>query len=101
MTLTNSDGPLPDVYVLLERVVDRDSLIVFVDALAAERADAASLESDEPLRYSLGGANDWANADIPSFLDGACEYLRHHVSDGETPTWRTIAEFLWCGKIME
>ena len=33
---------------LLERVTDRDSFIAFVEALAAERADAAEIERANP-----------------------------------------------------
>ena len=83
---------MPDVYELLERVNDRKSLIAFVDALIAEREAAAKLEDENPTRYCLGGAYDWQNADIPSFLSGVCEYLHHHIADGDDPTWRMIAE---------
>ena len=97
----DDDSDSPNVYQLLERVDDRESLIAFVNALAAERSAATELEKDEPIRYSMGGAYDWQNGDITSFLDGACEFLHHHVNDDDSPSWRMIAEFLWCGKIME
>jgi hypothetical protein len=92
---------MSDSYELLERVNDRDSLIAFVEAFIAERESAETLESEQPHRYAMGGTLDWQNSDISSFLDGACQFLHHHVQDGDPPTWRMIAEFLWCGKIME
>lgn len=92
---------MDDVYTLLERVNDRQSLITFIEALVAERESAEELEREHPNRYQMGGALDWQNSDISMFLDGACQFLHHHVGDGDTPSWRMIAEFLWCGKIME
>jgi hypothetical protein len=43
---------------LLDKVVDRESFIAFVKALASEREAAERLEKAQPTRYSLGGAHD-------------------------------------------
>ncbi len=75
---------MSDSYELLERVNDRDSLIAFVEAFIAERESAETLEREQPHRYAMGGALDWQNSDISSFLDGACQFL-HHQCPGWCP----------------
>jgi hypothetical protein len=60
---------------LLDKVIDRDSFQAFVLALAAERREAARMEREEPVRYSLGGALRWQNGDIASFLEAALCYF--------------------------
>jgi len=92
-----------DTFQLLEAVNDRESFVAFVMALAAERESAAKIESENPTRYMLDGAHGWANADIPQFLEAACEFFGS-IPDGEPdpePSWKVFAEILWCGKIIE
>jgi len=88
---------------LLDKVVDRDSFIAFVEALAAERAEAMELEKADPKFYCLDGAFNWKNADISSYLYAALSYFHERpLSKPEkTPSWRMFADFLWCGKIIE
>lgn len=88
---------------LLDKVDDRDSFIAFVSALAIERREAQRLEREEPIRYQLGGALNWQNGDIASFLEAALGYFDDgpfHQPEAD-PSWRMLAEFLYCGKIME
>ena len=88
---------------LLERVADRDSFIAFVEALAAERADAAEIERAHPQIYIVDGAHNWKNGDIAGFLYAALGYFDpgpYHQPESE-PSWRVFAEILWCGKIIE
>ena len=94
---------LSQIYELLEQVQDRDSFLAFVHALADERERAAILERQEPIRFSLGGAFDWQNGDIESYLRAASDYFTERpLSSPETePSWRMFADFLWCGKIIE
>lgn len=88
---------------LLQRVVDRDSFIQFVTALAAERADAERMEREEPARYQLGGAHNWQNGDISSFLFGSLAYFKdtRNRDPEEPPSWKLFAKFLYLGKIYE
>jgi hypothetical protein len=89
--------------MLPSAVTDRDSFIAFVRALAAERAEAEEMERREPIRYQLGGACDWQNGDISSFLFAALNYFEpkpFHQPE-EAPSWRMFAEFLYFGKIIE
>jgi hypothetical protein len=88
---------------LLDRVIDRDSFIAFVSALADERREAQRLEQEEPIRYQLGGALNWQNGDIASFLEAALCYFDggpFHQPEA-VPSWRMLAEFLYFGKIYE
>jgi hypothetical protein len=88
---------------LLDEVVDRDTFIAFVKALASEREAAERLEKAQPTRYCLGGAHDWQNADIASFLYAALAYFEDKplLKPEKTPSWRMFADFLYCGKIYE
>ena len=87
---------------LLPNVKDRASFIAFVKALADEREDAERLEKERPQYYSLDGAHNWKNADIPSFLYAALDYFAETpLHKPEEPSWRMFAEFLYCGKIIE
>ena len=88
---------------LLDKVTDRDSFIAFAEALAAERREAQQLEREEPIRYQLGGALNWQNGDIASFIEAALQCFEdepYHRPD-TVPSWRMFAEFLYCGKIIE
>jgi hypothetical protein len=88
---------------LLDQVTDRDSFIAFVSALAAERREAQRLEQQDPVRYQLGGALNWQNGDIASFLEAALCYFDNspfHQPEA-VPSWRMFAEFLYFGKIIE
>jgi hypothetical protein len=88
---------------LLDKVGDRDSFIAFVSALAAERREARRLEQADPIRYQLGGALNWQNGDIASFLEAALCYFENgpfHQPE-VVPSWRMLAEFLYFGKIIE
>lgn len=88
---------------LLDAVVDRESFVAFVRALATEREEAERMERAEPVRYQLGGAINWQNGDISSFLWASLEYFEpgpfHQPED--SPSWKMFAEFLYFGKIYE
>ena len=88
---------------LLPEVVDRETFVAFVKALANERDDAARMEKDDPQRYCVDGAHDWKNADIASYLHACLDYFTekpfHEPELG--PTWRMLADFLYFGKIIE
>ncbi len=88
---------------LLERVIDCESFIAFVSALADERAAAARIERANPQVYKVDGALNWKNGDIEGFLYAALQYFKagpYHRPESE-PSWRVFAEILWCGKIIE
>jgi hypothetical protein len=88
---------------LLDGVVDRDSFIAFVAALADEREEAEKMERENPEAYRLGGAKNWQNGDISAFLYAALDYFTEKPfhSPEQTPSWKMFAEFLYCEKIIE
>ncbi len=88
---------------LLQKVVDRDSFIAFVNALAAEREEAERMERDEPVRYQLGGAHNWQNGTISSFLySGLVYFIPTPLRKPEdAPSWKMMADLLYYGKVYE
>lgn len=87
----------------LDAVVDRDSLIAFVEATAAEREEAEEMERADPVAYQLGGALNWQNGTISTFLWATLAYFEpkpFHRPE-ESPTWQMFAELLYYGKIYE
>ena len=92
------------VFEYLENVKDKQTFIVFVEALAEERERAEQLEKENPIRYQLGGALDWQNGDISSFLWAGLESFEEGAlrpAPSDEPSWKTFAEFLYFGKIYE
>ena len=89
---------------LLDAVCDRDSFIAFVNALASERERAQEIEREHPERYVVDGALGWMNGDIQSFLYATLDYFADGPLKDPVPTdpsWKMMAEILWCGKIVE
>lgn len=88
---------------LLNKVNDRDSLIAFVRALAAERTEAERIEREHPKSYIVDGALDWKNADIASFLYSCLDYFSEKPFHKPelAPSWQMFADFLYHGKIIE
>jgi hypothetical protein len=88
-----------------DAVHDRASFLAFVAALAAHRrasvaAEAASASS--PWGPDAGG---WENTTIERYLDAAYRWAvdmgaRPHGLPAE-PSWRSFAEFLYCGRSYE
>jgi hypothetical protein len=83
---------------LLAEVDSRASFLVFVEALAKERLRAEKLERADS-RPRFEGELGWQNGDISSFLFAAMSGL--HGSSESTPSWKTLAKFLYFGKIIE
>jgi hypothetical protein len=87
---------------LLHAVIDQESFNAFLDALIEEREAADVLERERPEYYRYGGAMDWQNSSISSYLSAASTYFEiPRESVGTQPSWRNLAEFLWLGKIYE
>nr|WP_255712954.1 hypothetical protein [Rhodopirellula sp. JC740] len=89
---------------LLDTVCDRESFIAFVEALASERERAQQIEREHPNRYVVDGALGWMNGDIQSYLYASLDYFAEGpLKDppATEPSWKMLAEFLWCGKIIE
>ena len=88
---------------LLNKVSDRESFIAFVIALAAESEAAEQKERDEPRRYQMGGAHNWQNGTVSSFLYASLAYFdpKPFHKPETAPGWKMFADFLYHGKIYE
>ena len=88
---------------LLDGVHDRQTFLAFAYAFAAERRRVEGIEAANPEVYQWGGAEGWNNNCISLFIEGGLSHFGPR-SDGtvmESPTWKDLAEFLWCGRFME
>lgn len=88
---------------LLRTVVDRDSFMAFVSALADERELARDIETSQSKRYQIDGALGWKNAKIDSYLYACLDYFEEkpfHKPE-HAPSWKMMADFLYHGKIIE
>jgi hypothetical protein len=89
----------------LEAVVDRESFLMFVKALIADRADQIKEENENPGSPWGAGANGWENGTIEGYLAAAVAWAEN--SQGQPlgmprePSWKAFATFLYCGKIYE
>jgi hypothetical protein len=88
---------------LLDRVHDRESFLAFAYAFAEERRRVEGIEAANPEAYQWGGAEGWNNNCISLFIEGGLSHFEPRP-DGtviDDPTWKDLAEFLWCGRFME
>jgi hypothetical protein len=92
---------MTDLVALLDQVVDRQSFLVFVKALTADRANEVAKERDNPSSPWGPGANGWENGTIESYLDAAVAWAVDSQRLPEEPSWQAFATFLYCGKIYE
>jgi hypothetical protein len=94
-----------DLEEKLEAVVDRDSFLAFVKALAADREDEVAKEKEQPSSPWGAGANGWEHGTIEGFLDAAvacAEDSRGTPGEmTEKPSWKAFATFLYRGKYYE
>src|SRR5262245_22007522 len=83
-------------------VHDRESFLIFVRALVADREAAVEAEKRQPTDSRMLGlvpdAGGWYNFTIESYLDAALRWaedsdmgVRQGLSDG--PSWRVFAAF--------
>lgn len=91
---------------LLDAVVDEDSFVAFLSALAADRADEVKKEKKIPSSPYGPGANGWENGTIEAFLESAtawAEASKKGLPSYEKPDnpWKRCAEIIFMGKIYE
>ncbi|WP_206107749.1 hypothetical protein [Paludisphaera rhizosphaerae] len=88
---------------LLDQVHDLDTFLTFAYAFAEERRRVEDIEAANPEIYQWGGAEGWTNNCISLFIEGGCSHFdpRQDGTIIETPTWKDLAKFLWCGQFME
>lgn len=96
--------PTPPLFEALEAVHDRASFLDFVQLLVDEREQASRLEARSPEDYRWEGALGWQNTTIEGYLSGALQCTLDNEGRNDflaEPSWRSLAEFLYCGKIYE
>lgn len=92
-----------NIIELLDHVHDLETFLAFAYAFAEDRRRVEAIEDANPEFYRWGGAEGWTNNCISLFIEGGCSHFES-PPDGkvvETPTWKDLAEFLWCGRFME
>lgn len=95
-----------ELHELLEKVVDSNSFLEFVNALRDDRLNALANEAAGAMPLCGAGSDGWESRTIEAFLDGAVrwgEATNVGVSQGipESNYWKRFAVFLYCGKIYE
>lgn len=95
-----------DANKLLDQVKDTESFLVFVRALAADRAESSAQETASSSSPYGADANGWENTTIESFLESAvawAEASNFGLAQGLSPSnpWKQFAIFLYCGKTYE
>jgi hypothetical protein len=92
---------LPDV--LLDSAHDRESFIAFALTLAEERDRSEQFLRDKPDTHIVDGALGWMNGSIGQFIGAGLTHLEPAPGEEpiETLTWKDLAMFLYCGKIIE
>jgi hypothetical protein len=90
---------------LVEAVSDRQSFLVFVKVLVADRSMAEELENESPSSPNGPGALGWENGSIATFLESAVAWTEDWKGKKgelpETPSWQSFARFLYAGKYYE
>ena len=88
---------------LLEQVHDRESFLAFAYAFAEERRRVEEIEAANPEDYQWGGGEGWTNNCISLFIEGGLSHFEPALAGSviDNPTWKDLAEFLWCGRFME
>ncbi|WP_218871231.1 hypothetical protein [Chitinibacter bivalviorum] len=93
-----------DVSELLNQVKDSESFLVFVRALAADRADSVIKVKASPSHPHDSDGRE--STTIESFLKSAIAWAEDSnfgLTQGlpQSNPWRQFAVFLYCGKIYE
>ena len=97
---------MSDLQSLADQVVDEQTFLNFVNALAEDWEDERQREAIAPSSPYEPGANGWENATIGAFLERAASWAG--ATTRGTPfyappenTWRRCAHILLAGKFYE
>lgn len=87
---------------LAHSVEDRESFLIFLDALAAEWNRRAEMEARSPSSPFGAEALGWENVSLGRFLEAACAWAADAPSQfPEEASWRSFAQLFLAGKIYE
>jgi hypothetical protein len=95
-----------DPHESLDRVVDEESFIDFLQARAADRENEIEKERENPSSPYGRGKNGWENGSIEAFLGAAAAWGVGSMNGlpllgKSTNPWRRCADILYAGKIYE
>ena len=92
---------MSDLHELVESVSDRESFLVFVEALEQDRRRKGRRLGGQ---YGPDGYG-WQNSTLEDFLEAAVAWTRDSIGLPielpPEPSWRSFARFLYMGKIYE
>jgi hypothetical protein len=90
---------------LLEAVVDRDSFLIFVKALIADREDEVAKEKEDQGSPWSAGNNGWEHGTIEGYLSAAVAWVEDTRGTAwelpVEPSWKSFATILYRGKSYE
>jgi hypothetical protein len=93
-----------ELHELLEQVRDRETFVLFVKALIADRRRADAELKENPEKHRWTNVLGWENGTVVAYLDAAVQCFedgKHLQDNPETASWRLFADFLYGGKIYE
>jgi hypothetical protein len=96
----------PALSDLLEQVNDRESFFTFVRSLVRDRRAAVGARGATAVQIQPLDPSDWENDTIEDYLEAALAWAEDSnmgLTQGlpESPSWKSVAVFLYCGKIYE
>ena len=90
---------------LINLVIDKESFLVFVEALRQDKELSNQEEKGNPSSPYSSAARGWENSSIESFLEAGIGWAEDTnfgvLRIGENSPWRIFAEFLLAGKQYE
>lgn len=93
---------MKELHELLEEVTDKESFLIFSNALVKDREPHEGKTTDE-----VGFVDDWANNSIWGYLESAVAWAEdsnfgeNQKKELKNNPWGQFAAFLYCGKIYE
>ena len=95
-----------DLHKIAKSVVDEESFLVFIQAIAEDFEDECEKEEKKPSSPYGPGANGWENGSIDAMLGAAAAWGRStRMNEGNNANqvnpWRRCADILLAGKFYE
>ncbi len=91
--------------ILLEKVADQHTFLIFVKALIKDKAKEETFSATSSSNPYGSGAQGWENNTIASYLESCVAWTEDSLGRkrelSEPPSWRLFAEFLYAGKYYE
>jgi hypothetical protein len=92
-------------WLALEVVVDEETFVAFLDALAEDWGDERRREAEHPSNPHGPGVNGWENVGFGDILEAAVACWRDNRPESavgdDGNIWRAAARIIWRGKYYE